>query len=177
MKKDTKKVRIEMFNAIIFVLIGFINIIYANKLTNILPTIIGSMMVLTSGIILIYYITQKEYKTLDTMKIPQKVVSIILGISILFKGDNAIPFIAIIWGISGLKKATKGLDVAFYNRGHKNKFLGELLHALFELIISILLIYNPFEKIEEHLVLLGIEMITNSIKFMFKDEIYKDIDD
>ena len=120
--KDKKKRIIEILNAIIFVLIGLINIVYANKLTNILPTIIGSTMILTSGIMLIYNISQKEYKSLATMKIPKNIVSIILG-------------------------------------------------------ISILLIYNPFEKITEHLVLLGIEMVINSIKFMFKDEIYKDIDD
>ena len=175
--KDKKKRIIEIINAIIFVLIGLTNIVYANKLTNILPTIIGSMMILTSGITLLYNISQKEYKSLATMKIPKNIVSIILGISILFKGNNAIPFISIIWGISGLKKGTKGLEVALYNKVHENKFIGELLHAVFEIVISILLIYNPFEKITEHLVLLGIEMVINSIKFMFKDEIYKDIDD
>ena len=175
--KDKKKKIIEILNAVIFVLIGLITIIYAYKLTNILPTIIGCTMILTSGITLIYNISQKEYKSLETMKIPQNIVSIILGISILFKGNNAIPFISIIWGISGLKKGTKGLEVAFYNKIHNNKFVWELLHALFEITISILLIYNPFEKITEHLVLLGIEMVIHSIKFVFKDEAYKDIDD
>ncbi len=175
--KDKKKILIEKLNTLILILIGFLNIVYANKLTSILPIIIGTMMILTSGITLIYNIWQKEYQSLETMKIPENIVTIILGISILFKGNNAIPFISIIWGISGLRKGTKGLDVALYNKVHKNKFLGELLHAIFEIVISILLIYNPFEKITEHLVLLGIEMIINSIKFIFKDETYKEIDE
>ena len=175
--KDKKKLVIEKINAVMFVLIGLVNIICASKLTNILPLIIGSAMILAALIALIYNITKKEYKTLDTMKIPKNAVSIILGISILFKGNNAIPFISIIWGISGLKKGTKGLDVALYNKVQGKKFFWELIHAIFELVLSILLIYNPFEKITEHLVLLGVEMVINSLKYLFKDETYKNIDD
>ncbi len=176
-RKADKNTRIALLNALIFVIIGLINIICSSRLTNILPMIIGSAMILTSGIALVFNILQKEYKSLDTMESSKNIVSIILGISILFQGSNAIPFIAIIWGISGLRKGTKGLEVVLYNKIHKNKYLLELLHALFELTISILLIYDPFEKIREHLVLLGIEMVANSLKFLSKDEAYKTIDD
>ena len=175
--KISKRILIEIINPIIFIIVGLMNIIYANKLTEILPMISGIMIIVTSGMALIYNITKKEYKTLDTMRIPKNVVSIILGISIVFNKNNAIPFIAIVWGISGLRKGTKELNIAIYNKVHKNKFILELLHAIFELVISILLIYNPFEKIEEHLVLLGIEMIISSIKYVFKDKKYKDIED
>ena len=41
------------------------------------------------------------------MKIPENIVVMILGIMTLFKHDNAISFIAIVWGISGLSKGIK----------------------------------------------------------------------
>lgn len=176
-KGISERILSKIINPIIFIIVGLMNIIFANKLTKILPTISGIMLIATSIISLVHNIMKKEYKTLDTMKIPENVVSIILGISIVLKRDNAISFIAIVWGISGLRKGTKELNIAIYNKVHKNKFILELLHAIFELVISILLIYNPFEKIEEHLILLGIEMIISSTKYMFNDKKYKDIED
>lgn len=176
-KGISERILSKIINPIIFIIVGLMNIIFANKLTKILPTISGIMLIATSIISLVHNIMKKEYKTLDTMKIPENVVSIILGISIVLKRDNAISFIAIVWGISGLRKGTKELNIAIYNKVHKDKFILELLHAIFELVISILLIYNPFEKIEEHLILLGIEMIISSTKYMFNDKKYKDIED
>lgn len=176
-KKDKRDKIINTIKPTIFIIIGIMNIIYASTLKTILPTILGFATIITSSISLINNIIEKEYKTLDTMKIPSNAVYIIVGLTILFKGENAIPFIAIVWGMSGLRKGTKELNVAIYNKVHKNRFLGELIHSIFELTISILLIYNPFTKLEEHLILLGIEMIIGSSKVLFKDKNYNDIED
>lgn len=174
---NSKKDKIENIRNIIFLIIGVINIIFAHQLRKKLPIIIGIVSVTISSVSLIRNIKQKEYTRLDTMRIPRDLVALILGIIILLKKENAIPFIAITWGISGLQRGCKGLNVVAYNKAHKKSFVLELIHSIFEIMIAILLIFNPFDHLEEHLILLGIEMIVSSLKICFKDKAYKNIED
>lgn len=167
--------KIETARQIVFIILGFINVIFASTLREKLPYIIGITSVIIGSISLIKNIKNKEYQKLETMRISRDFVSVILGVMILLKGEHAIPFIAIVWGISGLQKASKGLNIALYNRAQKKPFFLELLHSTLELIFAILLIFNPFEKLEEHLIILGIEMIISSLKIGFKDKVYQNI--
>ena len=126
---------------------------------------------------LIRNIKNKEYKTLETMKIPENIVALLLGIMTLFKGQNAISFIAIIWGITGLRKGVKGFNIALYNKVNNKQYIGKLVYAIIETALSILLVFDPFEKVEEHLVILGFEMIIIALKVAFYDEKeYEEID-
>lgn len=174
---ENKKDKFEVIRQVVFIIVGFINIIFAHSLRGILPYIIGISSVATGAISLIKNIKEKEYATLETMIIPSDVVGIILGIKILIENENAVPFIAIAWGISGLRKGTKGLNVAVYNKFNKKPFALELVHSIFEIFFAILLIFDPFEKLEEHLILLGIEMIISSLKICFKDKEYEKIEE
>ena len=95
----------------------------------------------------------------------------------LFKGQNAISFIAIIWGITGLRKGVKGFNIALYNKVNNKQYIGKLVYAIIETALSILLVFDPFEKVEEHLVILGFEMIIIALKVAFYDEKeYEEID-
>lgn len=174
---DEKKDKIEIIRQIIFFIVGIMNIIFASLLREKLPMIIGFASIITGTISFIKNMIKKEYETLETMKIPRDIVISILGIIILLKKENAIPFIAIAWGILGLLRGSKELNVAVYNKVHKKTFLLELVHSVLELVFSMLLIFDPFEKIEEHLVLLGIEMVIGSLKICFKDKLYESIEE
>lgn len=178
-KKDINptKDKIEIIRQIVFIILGIINIIFAGRLREKLPVLIGIASIVIASVSLTRDIKEKEYARLDTMRIPRDLVAIILGIIILLKKENAIPFIAIVWGISGLKRGCKGLNIAVYNKVHKKAFALELIHSTLEILLAILLIFNPFEKLEKHLVLLGIEMIISSLKICFKDKVYKKIED
>ena len=139
---------------------------------NEIPIIIGTIIIIMSVISIIISIMKKEYKTLETNILASGIVSFLLGIMVLINNQNSIPFIAIVWGILGLKKGVKGLNIALYNKANKKKYIIELIHSIIETILSILLIFNPFEKFEEHLIILGIEMIVSSLKIVFKDKKY-----
>ena len=141
--EENKKDKLKFFLQIILIVTGLIHIIFASYL--------------------------KE-KSLESMKIPEYIVVMILGIMTLLKKNDAISFIAIIWGISGLRKGIKGLNVAIYNKVNNKRFVGELIHAIIETLLSILLVFNPFEKVEEHIIILGIEMIIMSLKVAFYNE-------
>lgn len=174
-QKSTNKPKdkFENIRQIIFIIIGIINIIFANRLRQKLPIIIGTISVVISITSLIRNIKQKEYMKIGNMKISRNLIALILGIIILLKKDNAIPLITIIWGITELQRGCRGLNKIAYNKAHKKSFILELIHSLFQIVIAILLILNPFEHLDEHLRLLGIEMVISSFKLLLtnKDKI------
>ena len=175
MKKIKNEKVIEILKKsknILSVIIGILTIIFAHSLIGIIPIILGSFSILRGAIGLFINIKEKEYATLETHKIPINIISIILGIMILVNDHNAIPFIAIVWGVSGLRSAGNGLNISLYNKSQGQKYIPELIHSIIEIALCTLLIFNPFEKIEEHLIILGIQMIVNVIKIGVKDKKY-----
>ena len=168
--EENKKDKLKLAIQILLIVIGLINIIFASYLKEKLSIITGITTINISIINIIRNIKNKEYKTLDTMKIPENIVVMILGIMTLFKGNNAISFIAIVWGISGLRKGIKGFNVAIFNKSNNKSFVGELIHAFIETTLSILLVFDPFEKVEEHIIILGIDMVIMSLKVTFYNE-------
>ena len=175
--EENKKDKLKFSIQIILIVVGMIQIIFADYLKEKLTIITGITTINISLINLIRNIKKKEYKTLDTMKIPENIVALLLGIMTLFKGQNAISFIAIIWGITGLRKGVKGFNIALYNKVNNKQYIGKLVYAIIETALSILLVFDPFEKVEEHLVILGFEMIIISLKVAFYDEKeYEEID-
>ena len=175
--EENKKDKLKFSIQIILIVVGMIHIIFADYLKEKLTIITGITTINISLINLIRNIKKKEYKTLDTMKIPENIVALLLGIMTLFKGQNAISFIAIIWGITGLRKGVKGFNIALYNKVNNKQYIGKLVYAIIETALSILLVFDPFEKVEEHLVILGFEMIIISLKVTFYDEKeYEEID-
>ena len=175
--EENKKDKLKFSIQIILIVVGLIHIIFADYLKEKLTIITGITTINISLINLIRNIKKKEYKTLDTMKIPENIAALLLGIMTLFKGQNAISFIAIIWGITGLRKGVKGFNIALYNKVNNKQYIGKLVYAIIETALSILLVFDPFEKVEEHLVILGFEMIIISLKVAFYDEKeYEEID-
>ncbi len=168
--EENKKDKLKFIIQIILIIVGLVHIIFASYLKEKLAIITGITTINISIINLIRNIKNKEYKTLETMKIPENIVVMILGIMTLFKHDNAISFIAIVWGISGLSKGIKEFNVAIFNKLNNKKFIGKFIHAIIETSLSILLVFNPFEKVEEHIIILGIEMIIIALKVAFYNE-------
>lgn len=168
--EENKKDKLRFAIQIILIIVGLLNIICAGFLKEKLSIIIGVTTIAISIINLIRNINKKEYKTLDIIKLPEIIVTIILGIMMLLKQKNAISFIAIVWGISGLRKGIKGFNIAIFNKLNNKKFVARLIHASIETILSILLVFDPFEKVEEHIILLGIEMIIIALMIAFYND-------
>lgn len=168
--EENKKDKLKIFIQCILIIAGLIHIIFASYLKEKLSIITGITTINIAIINIIRNIKNKEYKILEKMNIPENIVIMILGIMTLYKQNNAISFIAVVWGISGLRKGIKGINVAIYNKVNNKRFFGELIHAVIETLLSILLVFDPFEKVEEHIIILGIEMIIMSLKIAFYNE-------
>ncbi len=159
----------EIITSILFITNGILCITCADLLQDVLPIISASIAILSGIILLIKAIKEKEYTRLETKDTATAIIMIIMGIAILFNTSNAIYLIGVSWGIYGLVKGINGINTALYNKYHNNKFILITLHASIEIMLAIALVFNPFEKISHHIVLLGIEMILVSGRNLFKE--------
>lgn len=107
-------------------------------------------------------IHDKTYEVKGDRSIPTAVVGLALGVMVLVREQNSIPFIAIAWGISGLGGGITELDHALYGILHKEPCKIKLIHGLLETVLALLLIFDPYEKIGEHIVILGLEMLVQA---------------
>lgn len=162
------KRKAEITTSILFILNGLICIIFSEFIQEILPYISGSIAILSGIILLTKAIYEKEYKTIETKRTAISIIMILIGIIIIFKNENSINLIGVVWGIYGLVKGINELNIAIYYIFSKEKFILELLHSIVEIVLAIILIFNPFEKIATHIILLGIEMIVIYTMKLFK---------
>ena len=162
--KEEEKDKLRVCIQLILIIIGLLNISCAGALKENLAIIIGIATINIAIISLIRNIIKKEYKSIYKYKIPENIVNIILGIMMLLNQNNAIAFIAIAWGIYGLRKGIIGINIAIFKKQKNKKCIFKLIHAIIETILSLLLLFDPFEKVEEHIILLGFEMIIRAVK-------------
>ena len=159
--------RKEQFGSHILLLtIGTILIIFHENISHILPYIIGVNTILISTSFIKDFIIEKNFDEKNTKKLASGIIMFIVGIIIIIQNQDSINLIAISWGIFGLKKGIDELSEAIYNHIQKKKFIITLIHSIIEISLAIILIYNPFEKLSEHIIILGIEYVMLSLQFL-----------
>ena len=92
------------------------------------------------------------------------IVRCVLGMVVIAHGGQSLTFIGIVWGVLGLDKAAGEFDDIFHDIRHHRPFALALAVCVFELVLAVLLIWNPSANIEHHLILLGIELIVYPFK-------------
>ena len=92
------------------------------------------------------------------------IVRCVLGMVVIAHGWQSLTFIGIVWGVLGLDKAAGEFDGIFRDIRHHRPFALALAVCVFELVLAVLLIWNPSANIEHHLILLGIELIVYPFK-------------
>ena len=92
------------------------------------------------------------------------IVRCVLGMVVIAHGGQSLTVIGIVWGVLGLDKAAGEFDDIFRDIRHHRPFALALAVCVFELVLAVLLIWNPSANIEHHLILLGIELIVYPFK-------------
>ena len=161
--------KIDIIKTIVTGLIGITCLLLTERIAHLLPYLIAVQMLLVAAIMLVTGIKKKEYQTIETKLIASSITMGVLGSIILCKRENSIALISIIWGMIGLVKGTKGLNLAIYYKYKKEKYVLELIESMIEIGLSILLILYPYEKITEHIFLLGIQLLLLPVRDLFSE--------
>lgn len=157
LKESKASVKLAILSMLVIPLVGLGCLLFPSVAECVLPYFLGVPMIL-SGIGSILAAVRKGSEK-DEGSVGAGIVLCILGAITVIHGSESTMFIGTIWGLLGLSKAAGEFDEIIEVAKAKERFVLQLLVCVFELVLSILLILNPFANIEHHLLLLGIELI------------------
>lgn len=142
-------------------LAGLLCILFPEKIVSFLPTLLGILMMLT-GIAGGFFFL-KEPDTHHQEKASNTIL-FVMGLAFLLSQEKSLYLMGITWGLMGLEKVSHHLTHFLEARSQKRPSFKILVFTLLELCLALALLFEPFEKITFHILLLGIEIISVSLQ-------------
>ena len=160
---------LNRISSILLIINGLICLIFTDHVFNLLPTICGGVILIKGLIQFFQGIRDKDYASIEQVNLEKSVVSIAIGIGILIKQNEAIFIVGVFWGLSGAMKAINYFNIILYNITNKKKYILLTIRTLIEFVLALVLIFNPFENVAHHIIILGLELILEGgIEFISK---------
>lgn len=143
-------------------LAGVLCILFPEKIVAFLPTILGAIMMLT-GIVGGFFFLKKS-DAASHQERASNTILFVMGLAFLLSQEKSIYLMGITWGLMGLEKVSHHLTHFLEARSQKLPSVKILFFAILELCLALALLFEPFEKITFHILLLGIEIISVSLQ-------------
>jgi len=124
-----------------------------------IPLATGGVIGITASIRL------QEYQTKDTKMMSVSILSFLLGTVIMVAGSKADGLIGSIWGVFGLAKASEELNEIIYEIFAHGKWKLKLIVSCVEILLALSLLFDPFQKVRSHVIILGIENLVLAKQF------------
>lgn len=136
---------------------------FPGKIAEFAPYIAGGTLIVYSVVNIIMEIRFPESR----ISLGDAVVRGVLGIILLLETEQAIAILGIVWAVLSLNDVAKEIN-DFYRT--KNFRIIGAISIIITIILSALLMLDPFEHFAFHVRILGIEMITETFIRRREDE-------
>lgn len=136
---------------------------FPGKIAEFAPYIAGGTLIVYSVVNIIMEIRFPELR----ISLGDAVVRGVLGIILLLETEQAIAILGIVWAVLSLNEVAKEIN-DFYRT--KNFRIIGAISIIITIILSALLMLDPFEHFAFHVRILGIEMITETFIRRREDE-------
>lgn len=146
--------------ALILAVLGILCLFFVDLVYKLLPYIMGSFMTVTGMISIVGAFFSREYERLETKRFSSGIILLVVGISIVGRGKKAQGLIGAAWGIFGLFQGSESLNVAVYGLVHKEKWLFNILQAMVQILLALLLLMDPVSKLYPHMRILGLGLLS-----------------
>ena len=155
--------RIEKSYRLLLPVVRILCMIMPGTIAKWLPTILGSIMLLTSVADTVFVVKEKRYLVTYGSKASALILSI-MGICFILGQESAVPLMGITWGLLGLQEANEEIERILIKRSKKEKCLWLSILAGLKIILSLALLFEPIEKFNFHIFLLGLEILVVTVK-------------
>ena len=143
------------YQVYLFALLGLILILFPEYISKAVPYLLGIGLLAYAAVSI--FVTLK-YPDSES-RLGDGIVRAVIGIVILFMKADAISVIGIIWAVLSLHEAADEIDELYEsNKIHWIKMLSIFITVL----LSALLMIDPFAHFDTHVRLLGLEMIASA---------------
>lgn len=153
---------VENIRNIVLPILGVIFILFSNHVTRILPYLLGGAMVLASILWGINAFQNQNLVREHSEELTYSIILMIMGVSFILQGSNALGAIGTTWAMIGIGKASKSLKQAFYRLCQKDHFAIPMIEFLLRMTLALILLFHPYEKFSTHIIILGLELIAVS---------------
>lgn len=139
---------------------------YDNYVKMVFVYLVGGIMIFAGLLRLISAIRRKEYKDTNTNATASSLIFIALGIMIVLETDWAVTLIAIAWGIFGLLEGAHAFNHAFSRISRSQNPWYYLIKGGVEVVLAFMLLWEPDHHITMHIIVLGVNMIFDSVTML-----------
>lgn len=100
----------------------------------------------------------------EQKQLPISLMMVAIAIGIMVLRYDALLVAGMFWGLSGMYKSAGFLNEILYRFTHKEKYvILPILEFVIEAPLSMLLIFDPENSIEHHIIILGAQLIVYSV--------------
>ena len=146
--------------------LGVLCLLFPGHVHRCLPYVLGTLMAASGLSCLVRGLRTGEYRTAETRLTSSGIVVLAVGSTILLRGPGADGLIGTAWGIFGLVKGSELLNRAICAMANREPWLREMLHAAIGLLLAVVLLIDPVSRVREHVVLLGLELISIGVQLL-----------
>lgn len=145
---------------ILYILLGLVALLLPETMEKTLGYLLGIVLILAGAISMIMYLLRDAHENYYHNEFVFGLVGIALGILVLYKVEFIISLIPFLLGLLVLVSGcTKLQDVIDMKRLDLNSWIPMLVLAVINVLLGVLLIYNPFQAATLLFRLLGIGLI------------------
>ena len=153
--KYIRKQLTNLASGIIYIIVGLILIFFSDFITPSVTYIFGGLLIFNAVIGIIQYFLNKAYKYEDNTSIQGVVLNLALGVLFMVYHELGMTLFALFWGLHAVVNAFEGFHKTAYALQNKQRWVYELVGAIVELVLGIMLFIEFGEGISTHLMLLG----------------------
>lgn len=160
----------EKYYRLLLPIVGILCIVIPDKVAQWIPSVLGGIMVLTGITDSVMSIKGKRY--LDAYKKrASAVILFIMGICFLLGQDKTTYMMGITWGVLGLQEVNEELEEILIRKSRRQKWGMRAVLTGLKLVLSLALIFEPLEKFNFHIFLLGLEILAVTVETKNIDEL------
>lgn len=112
-----------------------------------------------------YFFVIKEKRYLTAYKNrASSLILFIMGICFLLGQEKTILLMGVTWGLLGMQEVDEEIEGILIKKSRKEKWMVSAIFAGLKLVLSLALIFEPLEKFNFHIFLLGLEILAVTVK-------------
>ena len=139
----------------LFVILGIVFILFAEKISEYAPYVVGVALILYALVNIFMELRFPE----SEISLGGAIIRGVMGIILLLETEQAIAILGIVWAVLSLNDVAEEIDD--YRRTKKFRLVGAVSIVL-TIVFSALLMLDPFEHFAFHIRILGLEMIVET---------------
>ena len=142
---------------------GVFCILTPSHVVKILPYLVGGSMAMLGGVSIVDW-NRSRKKDAAATDMAYGLVLVIIGISFVFQGQNALFSMGIVWAMIGIRKAAQTLIRLIDAVEHQKRYWHLVIEFGVRILLALLLLFDPYGKFTPHLRILGAEIVISHLQ-------------